>query len=266
MDILRHISTWYLHRNHKKPAEERMEWLLSMVGSDPEGKRLLDLAETLHVPIRLNKLPGMLQGCTFSSPYTDKVNRISLNPKCADRSLVQTLIHELRHMEIYQQTGVFKKTRLSPLASVVRNRIDEGDANAYSAFITERIEKKTGKSLIIEYRGHLNKGTRRNETLNQKMTRVFNAFQKDENAFINNGYDGSALLASECRIFSPQGRLTELFNGLLTAMTIDGEQINYLDAKNTAQLARKVLKEVPVRIRKHAIKIDKKMMKDWRQA
>ena len=110
-----------------KTDKARLAALRKTLAANPEGKKLLALAQRQGVPISFSDRPKK-NGASGLFDIEDRT--VTLNPDEKDGILSMVLAHELRHL---WQFGIVKvrENHISATDMLVRRRVIEGDACAY---------------------------------------------------------------------------------------------------------------------------------------
>ncbi|GEM_PF-3109868 len=131
--------------------EERLARLKAHFSSIPEGKELLDLAEKLNIPLKIEKNPGSLGATKVTRTYISDAegnlqvaevrHDLTLDPRLSDKGMIEIMAHELRHV---WQGEVLGYGHDLPYFSDVRNaivftRLIEGDAHAFQKYFMDRL-------------------------------------------------------------------------------------------------------------------------------
>ncbi len=120
--------------------QQRLDLLQEIFAAIPEGRALLDMAAENGFTILFNRKLGPDTRGRLNIPGRE----IYLNPDIPDNRLLNTLAHELRHLWQACRTEFNGNDVLSGSHIFVFWRVMEGDAIAFAARFSEKLQAETG--------------------------------------------------------------------------------------------------------------------------
>lgn len=246
---------------------DRLQWIKNKLALVPEGAAVLELARLSNATIEFDDtLPyseNGKKGTRGRFLTTDGgVIAITLNPHFPDTILVGTLAHELRHLWQHTKANFTEKYKLKPIDMLAFMRLIEGDANAFAALVTTKINKATKEKVACELYGtisHIDRMRGRHLNPDFVMPFVFSKFQtmafnqQEPSSYETGLIEQMRKMAAEPNPYEMYKSLSETFNNISEVLSGGSSQNkNYLGAKNADDFVNIVEGMVRAEIRDEA--------------
>lgn len=227
----------------------RIDGLLDLLSSVPEGKMLVDLAMRQQVSIFFD--PDLakeydyrfLAGGYTRGFYVTESNSVALCERLNDYQLLRTLTHELAHMHQFQHIPVELEDNFTARDYMIFSRLLEGEADARAARVIQAINRAYGSDILPNCRG----GFRPFNWLAGKFSgavavaeRSFRKFQGSADA---HAYDREAVAAAS-KVKKTQSLSAAFNNASIAGLFKNGDTL-YLGAKTMPELIEKVSAYLP---------------------